>query len=430
MADRKRKRSAPPAFSPSSSSPRLLPSDAINPLSHPPSTLRQFAVAGLAQTEDLPSALLPGFPHRPLPRRAAPPGDEDAEAEAGPGSGAGGAGGSGGAGGGDAEPAEEEAAAARSRAEKRSAGLEREWRIHEGEVGVVAAILRRSLAEGDLARARVAFGRLARSTVHGKPVDLRHGGYWAMGAEILMRDGEADGGLGGVAGEEGGGAAPRRWGSAANMVRVRAYFEDLIQLHPYNRHHPGSISALDFWPVMLSCEMYNVYIEHKLALEQLEAGVEDLGDAEMGGEQVKYLDSDEQMDGALREGKDKLRLQALDGMRDIASRMDSVMENPPYSTSLEMLRLRGMAALYMGDLALPPHPRTAEEDSEGKARSEEEAGRAKAMFRKLLERGGEIEPWFRHLVQLDDVKGEEEEDEDENGADLMPMYSSLPVRQP
>jgi len=432
-----------------STPPRLLPEDSINPLSHPPSTLKQFAAAGLSESEELPSVLIPGFPHRPLPR-AGRPGEEDPGAgtdeeedadEDGDGDGVTDTG---------VDEEVDEATVTRRKAEKRARGLENERRLHEREVGVVAAIMRRCLEEGDLARAKVAFGRLMRSVVHGKKVDLRYGGYWAMGAEILMRDGEVPSGAGSVEGadeQEREGAVPRRWGSAANIVKVKTYFEDLIQLHPYDRHHPGSISALDFWPVMLSCEMYNVYIEHKLALERLEAGEDELGGMDIDEDPLKYLDNDEPAEGssgllgnaqseAQRERRNGLRLQALEGMRDIASRMDAVMDNAPYTTSLEMLRLRGMAALYMGDLALPPHPRTVDEDIEGKARRMEESDRAKTMFRKLLERGGEVEVWFRHLVQPDSIKAEvdddeeEEEDESEQGASLLPMYSSLPIRTP
>lgn len=439
--DRKRKRVSSVASTP----PRLLPEESINPLSHPPSTLKQFATAGLAEKEPLPSELIPGFPHKPLPRTAAP-GEEDTDEETG----------EEGLSGTDAETVAteaDEAEASRLRIEKRERGLANEARLHEREVGVVAAIMRRCLEEGDIPRAKLAFGRLVRSIVHGKKVDLRYGGYWAMGAEILMRDGEVRSRAGATEEDEQDEqrdprAAPKRWGLAANIVKVRTFFEDLIQLHPYDRHHPGSISALDFWPVMLSCEMYNVYIEHKLAVERLDAGEDDeIGGMDLDEEPSKlFPDYDEKVgedsgplgnmqSEALREARNTLRLQALEGMRDIASRMDAIMENAPYTTSLEMLRLRGMAALYMGDLALPSHPRTVDEDRDGRARRTEETDRAKTAFRKFAERGGEVEVWFRHLVRNeeadDDDEGEEEvdEEEEEGSGGLLPMYSSLPIRE-
>ncbi|KAL1879422.1 hypothetical protein VTK73DRAFT_6954 [Phialemonium thermophilum] len=456
-----------------SSSTSRLPSDSINPLSHRPSTLKQFAVAGLPETEDLPSHIVPGFPHKPFPKAqqltSFPSGNRDDEGNAA-------------AADGEGEQDHSEGLhgvpeSAVGQSERRAKGLLRERRLRDRKVGVVEAILHRSLAEGNISRAKAAFAQLLRATVHGKRVDLRHGGCWALGAEILMRDGEGvtsttepSGSPPAMLGTEGEHEdelvlpAKKRWGAAANMPRLKAYLEDLIQLHPYDRNHPGSLSALDFWPVMLTSEIYNVYIEHKLALERLENGsdndnndaqAQDWEEDDSGNDamdidgdaslRTDYLPSkrevshvDERHDSGhpfrrhhseprLRERKDELRLRALEEMRDIVGRMDAVMENPPYSASIEMLRLRGMAALYMGDLVLPPNPRTAEEDAEGRVRREEERRRAVTMFRRLEERGGEIEDCFQTLVRL--VRQDEDDvDDEEYPSEALPMYSSLPLR--
>ncbi|KAL2120497.1 hypothetical protein VTJ04DRAFT_4524 [Mycothermus thermophilus] len=205
----------------------------INPLSHPPDTLRQFAVAGYPIDQPLPSKAYPGFPHRAgkfpwacgeaneaagdsdsdqgrpttsarkgKPRAAAAGGGEagDADVDTNP---------SGpsdiddvdatsSAGwlttDGEGETTADESttpSATRRRAKSKSQHiLDRRSQAYRARVGAVEAIVRRCLEEGDIVTARRAFGLLARAKVYGRKVDLRWERIWEMGAEVLMREGE------------------------------------------------------------------------------------------------------------------------------------------------------------------------------------------------------------------------------------------------
>ncbi|KAB5572402.1 hypothetical protein GE09DRAFT_667627 [Coniochaeta sp. 2T2.1] len=403
-----------------------LPPETINPHSHLPNLLKQFRAAGLPESERLPS--VPDFPHRPLPRNytiANPNYDssahssevDDDDDETGPDATT------------DADSTDGELdpeAKKRRAAETRLRGVKRERRERERNIGVLVGILRRCVEEGDMPRARRAFGLLIRAKVDGRAVDLRAEGFWGLGAEILMRSGDGQGGHGGEEGRQDGETAKekkRRWGSVQNMVLVRRFFEDLIQLYPYNRLHPDSVSALDFYPVLFSCEMYNVHVELEMALEKLD---QDREEEEEDNSEMQ-ADDDEARERRTKAARDELRIAALEVMRGVASRMDELMMVVPYSKSLEMLRLRGMIALFMGDLEVPAPPRGAYEEDEGHTKRETERERAVGLFKKVLAAGGELEPWIRRLVAEHDGE-DDEESEDEEMAFILPKFSSLPIR--
>lgn len=344
----------------------------INPLSHNEATIKQLQVAGLTENDLLPSTYIPGFPHRPLrPSHGPQQADNDEQ-----------------------------------RDRRKQLAAQRGRDAQEQHLGVLVAVILRSLDQGDLARAKRAFSLLGRTQVRSKPVDLRRQGLWTLGAEIIMRDGEAD-------------AHPQtgRWGSAANMPQLRAYLECLIRQYPYNRLHPTAISDLDFYPVLFGCEVYNAWVEHKEALQRLEADAETWSD-----DGVKFEPSDDEDDEELHlpsrerhlhDEKVLLKTQALATMRGLAARMDTLMENAPYNRSVEMLRLRGMVALYIGDLSVPSTVRA------------EERGRAKALFIRMRDQsgGGVVDGRVQRWIQDDDAY--KDDDDDDDG---LPVFWSLPVR--
>ncbi|KAK6948501.1 hypothetical protein Daesc_010268 [Daldinia eschscholtzii] len=412
-----------------------LPSDSINPLSHTPDTLRQFAVAGLSPADETPSKTNPLFPHKPLRpegkesrRRGTTTGKDDGSAA-------------------------ENAAAGDTASKQHAERLK--------HLSTLTAILHRCLAEGDIQRAKRAFGLLVRT----KDVDIRQAGLWAIGSEILMRDGENERERGR---ERDKGLLFRRWGAAANIEKVKSYFETLIQQHPHDPHRPHLTSALDFWPALFGIEVYNVDAEMRAAalhLAQQQESREAEGEEEDGGDGYGYgLDADmaypdetfesrrESAEGARREemyaARDEIRLRALAAAEAIAKQMDQVMENAPYGAHRGLLRLRAHLALFVGDLCLPARltddDNSRGEEKRGKkgkgkssedelrmraetaeehaalARRRDEQDRARTLFRKVLDGGvegeaegeGGADSWVRKFVD------ESEDDEiDERGDD-------------
>lgn len=424
-----------------------LPDDTINPLSHSEGTIKQLRTAGLTPDDLLPSDYIPDFPHRPIrpshQQHHADDGSEDDKDDDGDGSGS-------------DEGRALGAKKARQRRHIRDA--------QDKQLGFLTNVILRALEEGDIPRASRAFGMVRASKVRGKPVDLRKNALWSLGAEIMMRDGEEEVRRPSAEDEEGGAATSsssrrqrqrqrRRWGSAANMPRLRAYLESLVRQYPYSRLHPDSISDLDFHPVLFGCEFYDAWAEHRLALERLADESEAWSDGDLDAvipemDMPDYYNDD--VDGGaredgqgqnlsgrerrLRQAKADLGARALSTVRDVAARMDGLMENAPYSRSAELLRLRGMVALYIGDLSVPPAPRTAGEDEEGNRARGLEQERARAFFVRMVKSGGRAdactERWLRDGNASEDDYGADDDEEDFQGSQWggLPVFSSMPMR--
>lgn len=273
--------------------------------------------------------------------------------------------------------------------------------------------------------------------VSGQAIDLRGSGYWGIGAELLIRSLDKrkksyyEDDVGSDFSEQGEGQEARRWGSKEGLEKAKDYYERLILQHPYKRQFNTSISALDFWPAMAGCEIYGIQFEHTQSLAKLQREEdEDEGEArsgsESGNEPEPEQDEDEDKDGGfaasqrrnnLRSARraesrwlsrDEVRRTALTASEKLAARLDELMSTPPYSDSHNLLRIRGMLALYIGDLSVPAQPEEVAEHSEdsgkrlvyrqrmgmyekGGKRQEQEHERARRLFLRIKKDGGDLE---------------------------------------
>ncbi|GKT59053.1 hypothetical protein ColTof4_12655 [Colletotrichum tofieldiae] len=404
-----------------------LPSDSINPLSHTPSILRQLRLAGLTETDQPPSLTQPRFPHRAwqdpnAPSRRGPitaakalessDVDEDNNQDEG-------------------EDSDDDDGKPRRR--KRDGETKAKYASEKSPFRPLVRAIYGFLDKGDVAHAKRAFGILVRSHVHGKPVDIRRNNYWALGAEILMREG--GGPLANAANDEPGGGETY---PASNVPRVREYFQDLIQRYPYNFKYRGAVSAVDFWPALLSYEVFQVHTQHASYLRRLERESEDweddswqepssLGGGGGGGDGMMMEDADfkapiwqpDARDRRLRQARDQIRLRTLDALREVAGRMDDLLEGRPFSHSRELLRLRGMVSLYIGDLLIPAHTDAESQMAEARIRRDAERNNARSSFQRMVEHGG------RPDVFIQDMLAPAEHDE----GPILPVFSSLPIRE-
>ncbi|CAM1511123.1 Fc.00g086360.m01.CDS01 [Cosmosporella sp. VM-42] len=397
FSQRKRKRPLPATdeinASQFSSQP---PPNSINPLSHTPGTIHQFSVAGLSETDPNPSEQVPDFPHRSPGRSSSRNVEPDSDVD-------------------DSELHDKKAV--RKKASEPGRG---------GHFDVLLQSVHQFIDQGDIEKASRAYGLLLQLRPLGVLIDIRHHNLWAIGAEILMREGEEPDpnretkeGL-----EDPRTARPKRWGREENMNKVKAYFETLIQQHPYDYRHPRVVSALDFWLAMLSCEIYNAHTEHMMALNRLDDGACDWDEEEpsygyLGSDGGFKGDESEQREIRMKQRREQLRQQALATMQEITRRMDMLMQDPPYSKSPYYLRLRAMASLYVADLVIPiadTLPRNMEE-AQKRRRMEQET--ARAALQRIVDGGGQLDQAALAVLDL----------QDEDESDLaIPLYSSLPIR--
>ncbi|KAM0438865.1 hypothetical protein ACHAPT_001626 [Fusarium lateritium] len=376
----------------SSSLPSHLPQDSINPHSHTPSIVAQFAIAGLSETDLDPAQQIPDFPHRGFDRSFA--GRDESEAEEDP----------------DTEADDDAAVAKKKKKPRRRRG---------GHFEVLLQSIHHFLDQGEIEKASRAYGVLLQLRPSGGPVDLRHHSLWAIGAEILMRQGErTSSSREDKPGEEK--VAPKRWGRAENMNKVKAYFDTLIQQHPYDHKHPQSVSEVDFWLALLSCEMYNTHTEHVLALDRMARDVDQGSRRESFGHDDSFgSDDTETQKARMTQRKEELRLQALATMKDITKRMDGRMREMPYSRNQHYLRLRAMASLYIADLVLPTGPTSAVRFQEAQKARQMERRAAKDELQKIITHGGELDEAAMAILNPS-------EDSEEDTS--IPLYSSLPIR--
>lgn len=361
-----------------------------NPLSLTPDEVAQYRVAGLRLDQQLPSVR--NWPHRSLPRKKS-----NSELPV---------------------------------TEKDTPTNKPHLRVHH--LGVLATVLHRSLLQGDIPRASRAWALLLRTQIDGKGVDIRTSGYWGIGAELLIREGEKldrrrttrDGydssdeesqsedpseGQIEIAEESG----ERRWGTVAGLEQAKDYYERLILQYPYKRQFPNTVMALDFWPAMFSCEIYGVQYTQKEALRALET-FDEMSQDEAEHDSVGEILSWEERRTRRKEEinwnrREEVRRNTLKAAELIAARMDEMMSGPPYSDSHVLHRLRGMLALYVGDLSVPALFRD-EEDNSYDVRSQqlerkiqrqrglqiqaEEREKARKAFAKIRKEGGRVEGAF------------------------------------
>lgn len=190
--------------------------------------------------------------------------------------------------------------------------------LHLQHLSAITAILHRCLAEKDYTRASRAFGLILRDSIGGHAIDIRNEGRWGIGAEILLKAGsQPDRPLGTEVPDD---ASSRQAPlfTRQGFERARRYYERLIIQYPFSKPHAASVNALDFYQALFGLWIYIVREEGKTE-----------------------IDSDP-VSRQLRE---------LKQAREIADRMDACMSSIPFSDDVELIRLRGMVALWMADLA-------------------------------------------------------------------------------
>jgi hypothetical protein len=345
-----------------------------NPLSLTPAEIAQYRLAGLRLDEEIPSVKT--FPHRGLPRKYSLKPENSATLRKdvkGKGK--------------AVEECEQDNDTEKEvEIEETRKGHDRGPQLRIQHLGVLTTILHRCLLEGDIERSKRAWAMLIRGQFGGKGVDLRQSGYWGIGAELLMRsldkprrkpsyDSDSD--------DEDQEEHNRtengwRWGTKEGLEKAKEYYERLILQHPYKRHFHGSVNALDFWPAMVGCEIYGIQAEQKEALRKLEKDEEAGDGGEMSGSQSEGSEADNEEENAADGGfsadqtrkdrrskrraerrwlqKEEIRQTALAAAEKIAARLDELMGTPPFSDSHNLMRLRGMLALYIGDLSVPSRP--------------------------------------------------------------------------
>ena len=112
--------------------------------------------------------------------------------------------------------------------------------------------------------------------------------------------------------------------------------------YPYTQYTRHTINAQIFYPALLNVWVYEVQDRsrrlRKSRPQQDESTVSSSQASDNGSEPTS------------RKHTRETRRQELEEALPIAQRMDELMVSPPYDSSVELLRLRGMVGLWIADL--------------------------------------------------------------------------------
>ncbi|KAL3488720.1 extracellular mutant protein 11-domain-containing protein [Aspergillus germanicus] len=267
--------------------------------------------------------------------------------------------------------------------ERISQSAAHEGNLRHQHLAVLTSILDRCLANGDYIRAGRAWGLIIREHFGGRPIDIRIGSRWGIGAEILLRQGQQksieppetdreallsvllrQGQQKSTEPPESEREATERtdepnglWFTREGFENAKLYYETLVIQHPYQKTMPNATSALDFYPAMFGLWIYVTHEESAHARRRIVKG-----DLKLTGEASD--EEDDQSDPGHHYYRSARHQSMVAGIRanelveaqKIAARIDEIIVSPPYSDSPELLELRSMVSLWIADLFVSSLP--------------------------------------------------------------------------
>lgn len=195
--------------------------------------------------------------------------------------------------------------------------------LRKQNLAELTALLHRFMMTHDYTRASRVLDLILEHKVDGRPVDIRSEGLWGIKAEILLR---IDSTRLNPSKQP---HASTQYISREGFDRAKTFYETLIIRYPQHRTWPGVVNARDFCIAMFGLWIYWVHQE-SLQLQK-NAGVED----DARSETLSEL---------------QVKLWELEESKKIAEDMDNRMQDVYLRDEHEMVRLRGMVALWIADL--------------------------------------------------------------------------------
>ncbi|KAJ9658311.1 hypothetical protein H2198_003741 [Neophaeococcomyces mojaviensis] len=183
-------------------------------------------------------------------------------------------------------------------------------------LAAMTSALHKCLMQKDFRRASRALALILRTEVAGSTVDIRQGGLWGAGAEALLQGNMSDV------------AMPI---SRKNFERVKTFYDKLALQYPWQRRWPNITNAQDFKSAMFALWIYTACAESK---------------------RLQNVDETVQSDMSHSPSRSELRAKRweLSEAERIAQEMDTLMSTIPFIDHLDLIRLRGMVALWVAGL--------------------------------------------------------------------------------
>jgi hypothetical protein len=284
--------------------------------------------------------------------------------------------------------------------------------LRQHHVAVLTTLLHRCLLDQDFERAGRAWGMLLRSEFNGSSFNVKTHDRWGIGAEVLLRRGTS----GRVqAGDHAVTDMPDQdysatWFSDEGFSRAKEYYERLILQFPAQRTNTRPPNSLTFYSAMFSLWIYQIQQKSKREQERLQSRVRHLDTTLMADESETH-----------RTEYILIKQAELDGAREFENRMDELLSSPPFDNDVQLLHIRGMIALWIGDLLLEvvgstsnlsnitfssndtpegimPEEQHDLSDEQGVTGRAQELQRAVEIFQKVKKLGGEVPEEIEKLI--------------------------------
>jgi hypothetical protein len=186
---------------------------------------------------------------------------------------------------------------------------------------------------------------LRTQSTHGRTVDLRNHGRWAIGAEILLR--RKPQGVASSDQDQAGDAADTDTDifSERGFELAREYYERLIVQHPTRKQAPHAVDQRSFYPAMFSLWIQEVNEKSKRTRKRI---AEETRRSLSRSMSVDSVDGKSTDDARARE--DAVQVEELTAAMEIAERLDDLVKSPPFDKQASLLQLRGSIALWISDL--------------------------------------------------------------------------------
>ncbi|KJK83414.1 hypothetical protein H634G_01543 [Metarhizium anisopliae BRIP 53293] len=395
--------------------------NSINPFSRSPSERRQLSLAGLKDTDEDPTRGIECFPHRGIDRKAPEVTVSEDKSED------------------DADEldasetsqatAEEPERMVRSGKDKRN--QRRPSLAHPfSRLDTLLRSIHQLLDQAEITKAARLFGIVLQLRPGSRPIDVRQHNIWAIGAEIIIRGGEdvtllhrglqhvdiesheyTDGMLSGSKSYTRI-RIPRRRHPSENLKKLKAYLGALIQKYPYDHNCHAMYASADSPTTAL-----------QLDLEEVPPQISDRYSEDVYQNDQSEMTMNVKQPGSevnIRIQRERNQIYAREALKDISKRMDSLINELPYSKNHHFLQLRATASLLIAELLGLDNGSQQGITNEPTAAIKSEQEIASIMLQRIIDNGGHTaRPLMDLMGQCSNLKKESQQHV---------LYASLPIR--
>ncbi|GME39107.1 hypothetical protein GTA08_BOTSDO08722 [Neofusicoccum parvum] len=275
--------------------------------------------------------------------------------------------------------------------------------ILQRRLHALTSIMHLSLLEGNYERAGRAWKILLTAEKLRHRVEERDHSRWGINAEMRLR------GISGSkrdvdhASQTPPSDVDDSMFSEDGFKAARMHYERLILEYPFQQSHPQATNALTFYPAMFSLWIYEASQTSRVAIAAAE-------ESDSAQEDDESDDTEDAPNRNVSRREARILAARADELRraqEIAARLDDLLSSPHFDKRADLLHLRGMVTVWIGDLISEiqqsersAHDEASLEDAEtnGGAAREAHIAKARELFNRAKANGGHLSEGAKQLL--------------------------------